>query len=278
MSDAGKTSSAWMALAAIAGLAVGGGAGWAARGRATPAAVPPVPSASPQAATAATGPGCCHGTHDTAAAKCPLHYEGDVARIDDAARTERLRRALRDGLFAPWTELGRAPTPAEFAQRLKLAQADADQLLDELQACGESVGGGILRVPESELIAVAWPLSNVPTGITVTVAGGKPAFARCAIDALGVSALTARRTIVEATARDNGAPLRVVVDGDRIVEARPPGVVVVRGKGCDNMSFFSSRAAGEAWQKANAGASTLLTLADAVARGARVFSRATAGL
>ena len=145
-------------------------------------------------------------------------------------KTERLRRAMRDGLFAPWTELGRAPTPAEFAQRLKLPPPDADRLLDELQACGESVGGGILRVPESELIAVAWPLSNVPTGITVTVAGGKPAFARCAIDALGVSALTAKRTVVEATARDNAAPLRVVVDGDRIVEARPAGVVVVRGK------------------------------------------------
>ena len=147
-----------------------------------------------------------------------------------------------------------------------------------MQACGESVGGGILRVPESELIAVAWPLSNVPTGITATIAGGKPAFARCAIDALGVSALTAKRTIVEATARDNGAPLRVVVDGDRIVEARPAGVVVVRGKGCDNMSFFSSKTAATAWQKAHGGESTLMTLTEAVARGARVFSRATAGL
>ena len=156
--------------------------------------------------------------------------------------------------------------------------AEGDRLLDELQACGQSVGGGILRVPESELIAVAWPLSNVPTGITATVAGGKPAFARCAIDALGVSALTAKRTVVEATARDNAAPLRVVVDGDRIVEARPAGVVVVRGKGCDNMSFFSSKAAATAWQKANGGESTLLTLAEAVARGARVFSRETAGL
>ncbi len=282
MSDARKFSGGWLALTAIAGLAAGAGAGWAARGPATPAAgavtVAPV---SPQATTATTATpahGCCHGADDKNAAKCPLHYEGDVAKIDDAAKTERLRGAMRDGLFAPWTELGRAPTPAEFAQRLKLAPGEADRLLDELQACGESVGGGILRVPESELIAVAWPLSNVPTGITATVAGGTPAFARCAIDALGVSALTAKRTVVEATARDNGAPLRVVVDGDRIVEARPTGVVVVRGKGCDNMSFFSSKAAAMAWQKANGGESTMLTLAEAVARGARVFSRATAGL
>ena len=279
MSDATKFSGGWLVLTAIAGLAAGAGAGWAARRPPTPAA--PALGTAPVNTLATTAPsahGCCHGADEKDAAKCPLHYEGDVARIDDAAKTERLRGAMRDGLFAPWTELGRAPTPAEFAQRLKLAPAEADRLLDELQACGESVGGGILRVPESELIAVAWPLSNVPTGITVTVAGGKPAFARCAIDALGVSALTAKRTVVEATARDNGAPLRVVVDADRIVEARPAGVVVVRGKGCDNMSFFSSKAAAMAWQKANGGDSTLLTLAEAVARGARVFSRETAGL
>jgi len=279
MSGADKFSGAWLALTAIAGLAAGAGAGWAARGPVT--RVAPAPTAVPastQATTATPAHGCCHGADDKDTAKCPLHYEGDVAKIDDAAKTERLRGAMRDGLFAPWTELGRAPTPAEFAQRLKLAPAEADRLLDELQACGESVGGGILRVPESELIAVAWPLSNVPTGITVTVAGGKPAFARCAIDALGVSALTAKRTVVEATARDNGAPLRVVVDGDRIVEASPAGLVVVRGKGCDNMSFFSSKTAATAWQKANGGESALLTLGDAVARGARVFSRKTAGL
>jgi hypothetical protein len=82
---------------------------------------------------------------------------------------------------------------------------------------------------------------------------------------------TAKRTIVEATARDNGASLRVVVAADRIVEARPRGVAVLRGKGCDNMSFFSSRAAAEAWQKANRGESKLLTLTEAVARGARIL-------
>jgi len=276
MSDARDISGRWLALGAIVCIAAGAGVGWAAR-RPAPQA-PVVAAVATQAAPGTATHGCCHGANDAGAATCPLHYEGTVTKVDDAEKTERLRRAMRDGLFAPWTDLGRAPTPAEFAKRLKLAQPDADRLLDELQACGEAVGGGILRVPESALIAVAWPLSNVPTDITVTVTGGKPAFARCAIDALGVSALTAKRTVVEASARDNGAPLRVVVDGDRIVEARPGGVVVLRGEGCDNMSFFSSKAAAEAWRKANGGTSTLLTLAEAVARGARVFARATAGL
>jgi len=140
------------------------------------------------------------------------------------------------------------------------------------------VGAGILRVPESELIAVAWPLANVPTGITVTTKGGKPAFARCAIDALGVSEMLQKETIVEATARDNGVPLRVVVDRDKVVDAKPAGIVVVKGQGCDNMSFFSSTEAAQTWQKANGGQGKLLTLAEAVARGAKTFGRYTAGL
>jgi len=215
----------------------------------------------------------------SAAGKCPVHYDaGGAMKVDNQAETDRLRRALKDGIFAPWTEMGRAPTPAEFAKRMQLPQAEADRLLDRLQACGESVGGGILRAPESQLIAVAWPLANLPTGITVTTAGGKPAFARCAIDALGVSEMMQKRTVVEASARDNDATIRIVVDGDKAVSADPPGVVVVKGRGCDDMSFFSSREAGEAWRKQNGGEGTLFTLPEAIQRGAKIFSRETAGL
>jgi hypothetical protein len=245
----------WLALAAIGGGALGA-VGMAAVNRST--ARPP------------TG---------TGAAPCPVHYDAaGQLQVDDQREADRLRRALRDGIHGPWVELGRAPTPAEVAQRLKLSQPDADRLLDRLQACGESVGGGILRAPESRLIAVAWPLSNVPTGITVTTLGGKPASARCAIDALGVSELLQKRTIVEAAARDNGAPIRVVVDVDKVVSAEPAGVVVVKGHGCDDMSFFSSREAAEAWRKQNDADATVFTLAEAVQRGARIFSHTTAGL
>jgi hypothetical protein len=193
--------------------------------------------------------------------------------VDNREEAERLRRAILDGIFAPWTENGRAPTPVEFAHRMKLPQSDADKMLDQMQACGELVGSGILRVPESDLIAVAWPLANVPTGITVNTEGGKAAFARCAIDALGVSQMLRKQTVVEAEARDNGARLRVVVNGDKVAAAEPPGIVVVKGNGCDNMSFFSSKEAGEAWRKAHGGEGELFSLAEAVQRGAKSFGR-----
>ena len=53
--------------------------------------------------------------------------------------------------------------------------------------------------------------------------------------------------MVEAVARDNGAPLRVVVSGQRIVSSEPAGIVIVKGRGCDKMSFFSSKDAGDRW-------------------------------
>ena len=247
------TTAAWVAAAAIAGVAVGAAGMRLAR---PPAAVAPAATSS-----------------------CPVHTDANgELKVDDQKETDRLRRALKDGIFAPWSERGRAPTPAEFAQRLKLAQPEADRVLDRLQACGEAVGGGILRAPQSELIAVAWPFANLPTGISVTAAGGKPAFARCAIDALGVSEMLQKRTVVEAEARDNGAPIRIVVDVDKVVSAEPPGVVVVKGQGCDDMSFFSSRAAAEAWRKAHEPDATLYALPDAVKRGATSFSRTTLGL
>ncbi len=221
------------------------------------------------AGSAAADKPCCHPSR-TNAPKCPFE--------SDRKESDRLRRALRDGVFVPWLENGRAPTPAEFAKRMKLSQSEADLLLDEMQACGETIGGGILRVPQSELIAVAWPLANVPTGITVTVAGGKPAFARCAVDALGVSQMLGKKTTVEAEARDNGSRLKVMVSGDQLVSAEPPGVAVVKGEGCDNMSFFSSREAAERWRKDNAGEGELMTLAEAVKHGAKIFGQITAGL
>ena len=254
MSGPGKTSAAWLAVAAIAGAALGAVGMKVMRPSAPPSAPP-------------------------AASKCPVHYDASgQLQVDDQQETARLRRALKGGVFGPWTQLGRAPTPEEFARTLHLSQPDADGLLDRLQACGESVGGGILRAPESKLIAVAWPLSNVPTGITVTTLGGKPAFARCAIDALGVSEMLQKRTVIDASARDNGAPIRIVVDVDKIVSAEPAGVVVVKGRGCDDMAFFSSRAAADAWRAQNDRDATLYSLAEALQRGARIFSRETAGL
>src|SRR5712692_7374723 len=160
-----------MAGVALAGLLIG-----AIHARAAPSSKSSV--VSPQAPDR-------HRSRQQAAKppQCPLRPGQDWPEAADQKEATRYRHAILDGIFNLWIELGRAPTPTEFARRMKLRQPDADRLLDEMQACGESTEAGILRAPTSELIAIAWPLANIPTGIIVTVDGGKPVFGRCAIHA-----------------------------------------------------------------------------------------------
>lgn len=234
----------------------------------------------PQLDAWAKGRDCCSVKPAAASATtCPVHFEDGKIVVSDEARLDRLRRAMRDGVFLPWVELGRAPTPEEFRQRLQLDQPAADALLGELEICGETANLGIRRVPESALIAVAWPLANVPTGVTVTVDGGKPVQARCAIDSLGVSKMLGRKATVDAVTRDGDAKLHVVVDGDKLVSSDPPDAVVFKGSSCDEMIFFSSQAGLDAWKKQRGvEGGKVFTMVEAVVHGADIFGKITDGL
>lgn len=214
---------------------------------------------------------CCTRPPSTASA-CPAHFENGAVVLSDAEEAERLRRGLVDGVLAQWFELGRAPTPEEIGTRLKLDPAATDHLLEALDTCGEAVGFGIQRVPDSRIIAVAWPLANVPTGITVTLEGAKPVNARCAIDSLGVSKLMGRKAAIDATTRD-GLALHVEVNGDTLVAASPPGAVVFKGASCDEMLFFSTPQALETWKKEKNEGGTTFSLEEAVKHGAGIFGR-----
>lgn len=145
-------------------------------------------------------------------------------------------------------------------------------MLDDLDSCGNAVRFGIQRVPDSRIIAVAWPLSNVPTGITVTIEGAKPVHARCAIDSLGVSKMMGRKAAIDATTRD-GVPLHVEVDGDTLVTASLPVPVVFKGASCDEVLFFSTPQALETWKKEKNEGGTTFSLEEAVKHGAGVFGR-----
>jgi hypothetical protein len=222
---------------------------------------------------------CCSTKHALPTQACPAHFEGDTLVTTDQVEADRLRRALRDGVFRPWIDLGRAPTSEEVGERLHLAPRDVRELMDKLEACGEVAERGIRRVPESSMIAVAWPFANVPTGITVSVDGGKPVQARCAIDALGVSKMMGRKATIDAQTQDTKANLRVVVDGDRLVSAEPPEAIVFRGSSCDEMLFFSSQTGVEGWKKQQGiEGGKVFTMAEAVTRGATGFGKLTEGL
>jgi hypothetical protein len=212
----------------------------------------------------------CKTRPPAAASNCPAQVENGKLVVTDVAEAERVRASIVRGVFEPWFDLGRAPTPDEVGARLELDPAATEKLMDTLAACGASMGFGIHRVPDSDLIAVAWPLSNVPTGIEVTLEGKKPVHARCAIDALGVSKMMGRRASVDAVTRD-GVTLHVEVDGERVVQATPAETVVWKGGTCDEMLFFSSRAALDDWKSRHRAEGQSFSLGDAVRHGAELF-------
>jgi hypothetical protein len=100
-------------------------------------------------------------------------------------------------------------------------------------------------------------------------------FARCAIDALGVSKMMGKPVTIDARAHDGGTPVRVTVDGERITSAEPAGTAVLHGGSCDDIVFFSSKEAAEAWRAAKAPTGKVYTLEDALRRGARIFGSLT---
>lgn len=211
----------------------------------------------------------CKPKPPASAVSCPVRFEKGEPVVTSASEAERVRVSVRQGVFEPWFELGRAPTPEEIGARLKLDPGATDALMDTLAACGP-MGFGVHRVPDSELIAVAWPLSNVPTGIEVTLDGKRAVHARCAVDALGVSKMMGRRASVDATTRD-GVPLHVEVDGDQIISATPAEAVVFKGSSCDEMLFFSSQRALDDWKKQHHAEGRSFGLRDAVRHGAELF-------
>jgi hypothetical protein len=248
----------------ILGIAIGGAGAFFAR---------------PQYDAWAKSEECCSTEHAPISRACPAHFEDDKLVATNQAEVDRLRRALRDGVFRPWIELGRAPTPEEIGARLGLDVKGVGEVLDKLAACGETIGRGILRVPESNLIAVAWPFSNVPTGITVSVDGGKPVHARCAIDSLGVSKMMGRKATIDAETRDGKEKVHIVVDGATLVSAEPADAIVFKGSSCDEMLFFSSQAGLNAWKKQHGfEGGKVFELAEAVNRGATIFGELTEGL
>src|SRR5580700_4196081 len=74
----------------------------------------------PQYDAWAKGRECCSTQHAPQVKSCPSRFEDGKSVVTDKAAALHLRSAMKDGVFAPWFELGRAPTPDEIGSRLHL--------------------------------------------------------------------------------------------------------------------------------------------------------------
>ncbi|MBL9100926.1 MAG: cation transporter [Myxococcales bacterium] len=183
-------------------------------------------------------------------------------------------KVLKQGVYGLWPDLGRAPRSHEIAKALAMNELDVVRALDAL-ASDDLPCGHVERAHESDRIVFAWPLSNVPTEYIVKLEGKQPVYGRCAIDALGVSAMYGKPVEIEATSVGSGTPIRIRVNGDRIELAEPADAVVwVREQkcSCDEMVLFANKAELEGWRRRlEKPEGHTLTLADATMYGVRTF-------
>jgi len=163
--------------------------------------------------------------------------------------TDRVRVALLQ-LYA---EDGRAPTAGALAERAGLSGTAVRPLLEELRSRD-------LVVLNGERIVGAYPFTDRDTGHRVTL-DGRVLNAMCAVDALGVGAMTDRDIAIASRCRHCGAPIRIATrDQGRALADTEPGTAVmwqsVRYEGacaanslCATTIFFCSDDHLSAWRR-----------------------------
>ena len=200
------------------------------------------------------------------------------SRYDPAA--DRARVALLQ-LYA---EDGRAPTPGALAQRAGLSETAIRPLLEELRRRD-------LVVLDHERIVGAYPFTDRDTGHRVTL-DRRVLNAMCAVDALGIGAMTDSDVAIASPCRHCGAPIRIrTQDRGRALAQVEPGTAVmwqsVRYEGacaanslCATTAFFCSDDHLSAWRRERSTDEPgfPLTIEEGLEAGRALFGPSLAGL
>lgn len=128
----------------------------------------------------------------------------------DVPETETEDWAVRSFVYAFVVDRARPPTVAETAAGLGLPEDRARaayRALDRRHA--------LFLEPGGETIRMAHPFSGTPTPFRVR-ADGRAYWANCAWDALGIPAALHADAAIDAPAAEDGAPIRLTVEGDRV--------------------------------------------------------------
>ena len=157
-----------------------------------------------------------------------------------SVRAERLSaagRQLHRAVLTAFIATGQSPTLAE------LERIARDHASDPSAALAELAAADIIAVDDGGQIRAAYPFSPVATPIRVSWVGGPVAYAMCAIDALGMSAMLGRPVTVTAAEPETGRAITVNVDIDR-ARWRPRTAVVFSGSAAANGGASADRCCG----------------------------------
>jgi hypothetical protein len=170
------------------------------------------------------------------------------------APAERRLRAVHQAVLRSFVQAGAAPGIPALARHA--APFDVSRVL------GELADGDFLCLDPAGQITAAYPFSALPTRHRVRIAGNTAVFAMCAIDALGVSAMTGLPAVIESADPSTGEPVTVEVDGASS-KWNPATAVVYSGRAnsecagpsasvcCGYIDFFAARSAATAWAAAH---------------------------
>jgi hypothetical protein len=159
-------------------------------------------------------------------------------------------RAVHQAVLRSFVQAGTAPGISVLAKHA--APFEVSQVL------GELADGDFLCLDHAGQITAAYPFSAQPTQHQVQIAGNATVFAMCAIDALGISAMTGLPVVIESADPSTGEPITVAVDQANSTWDPATAVAYVgRTRGecagpsasvcCGYINFFATRAAAAAW-------------------------------
>ena len=179
-------------------------------------------------------------------------------------------------VLATFALTGQPPARGELERLARAHGADPGAVLAEL---AES---DVLAFAADGQIRAAYPFSPVATPIQVSWAGGPDAYAMCAIDALGMSAMLGRPVTITAAEPGTGRVITVRADGDQARWDPRTAMVFAGSSGdadrpsadrtCSFINFFATARSARAWARRNPEvAGRLLTQEDALRSGVAQF-------
>jgi ubiquinone/menaquinone biosynthesis C-methylase UbiE len=179
-------------------------------------------------------------------------------------------RQVHLAVLAAFARTGQPPARAELGRLAASHDADPDAVLEELAR------SDALAFAADGEIRAAYPFSPAATAIRVTWPEGPAAYAMCAIDALGMSAMLGRPVTITATEPGTSRVITVHADGD---QARwdPPTTVVFDGSAgdahrpsadcsCSYINFFATARNARAWARRHPGVTGRLLTREAALR------------
>ena len=120
---------------------------------------------------------------------------------------------IRAFVYQHFAETTRPPRVEEIASRFALTQAEAVSAYEELHQ-----RHALYLNPGTHDILMANPFSGIETPFRVR-ANGKPYFANCAWDSLGIPAALHADAEIEAACAQSGEPIRLRVSGQQVGES-----------------------------------------------------------